>query len=120
MARSEQREGKGVMGESMRVLLIEDNPADARLIQLYLSEADPQLHVELERATSLAEGLSQLKEDPADVVLLDLMLPDSEGLETICVAHEHAATVPIVVLTGAEEKTLGLDEWNHRNDGIAS
>ena len=80
MARSEQREGKGVMGESMRVLLIEDNPADARLIQLYLSEADPQLHVELERATSLAEGLSQLKEDPADVVLLDLMLPDSEGL----------------------------------------
>jgi len=97
------------MGESMRVLLIEDNPADARLIQLYLSEADPQLHVELERATSLAEGLSQLKEDPADVVLLDLMLPDSEGLETICVAHEHAATVPIVVLTGAEEKTLGLE-----------
>jgi len=93
----------------MRVLLIEDNPADARLIELYLSEADTQLRVQLERAASLEEGLARLEQAPADVVLLDLMLPDSEGLDTIRAAHERAATVPIVVLTGAEDKSLGLE-----------
>ena len=70
------------MSRNINVLLIEDNPADARLVREALKEtADPGYRVEWVRRLSL--GLNRLAEGGIDVLLLDLGLPDSQGLETL-------------------------------------
>lgn len=68
----------------LRALLIEDNPGDARLMTELLRQArGVGLVVELQQAGSLAEGVERLRAGPVDVVLLDLGLPESQGLETL-------------------------------------
>lgn len=87
----------------VRVLLVEDDPGDALLVQELLSETD--LKVELDRATSVAEALHRLRD--ADCVLLDLALPDSlglEGLRTVLAGDSQAA---VIVLTGMSDRKLG-------------
>jgi len=84
------------------VLLIEDSPADAGLIREMLSEVgDPTF--ELDHADRLAKGLERLSAGGIDVVLLDLSLPDSEGLTTLFRVRDQAPRVPIVVLTGLRD-----------------
>jgi two-component system cell cycle response regulator len=91
-----------------RVLLIEDDPAYARLIETLLEEeAGGAYHVE--RAGRLDEGLGRLKGGEVDAVLLDLTLPDSKGLDTFVRARDAAPSVPIVVLTGFDDEQLALD-----------
>jgi PAS domain S-box-containing protein len=92
---------------AIEVLLIEDNPGDVKLVRAYLSE-DPEVRIDVEHARRLSTGLTRLSESPVDVVLLDLGLPDSIGLETFRRAFEHSPTVPIVILTGAEVMEQGL------------
>jgi DNA-binding response OmpR family regulator len=91
--------------EIIRVLLIEDNPGDARLIQETLAEVKGA-QFGLERATRLSMGLECLTEGGVDVILLDLGLPDSQGLDTLVGMQSQAPTVPIVVLTNLEDETL--------------
>ena len=69
------------MSEPVSVLLIEDNPGDARLIELMLQE-DPGVGFQLARAERLSRGLEILAGAGAGVILLDLSLPDSHGLAT--------------------------------------
>ena len=93
------------------VLLIEDNPGDARLIREMLAE-DPGAPFELEYAERLASGLERLSvggeaNRPA-LVLLDLSLPDSFGLETFAKVYAHSPNVPIIVLTGNDDQTVAL------------
>ena len=64
-----------------RILLVEDNPGDARLIREMLAEAEVQ-DFTVEWVTRLADGLERLDQDQIDLVLLDLGLPDSRGLDT--------------------------------------
>lgn len=87
------------------ILLVEDNDADARLARLSLAEAES---FSMRRATSLAEALRQLSERPPDLVLLDLHLPDSHGLDTLAKLRVHTSEVPVIVFTFLEDDPLAL------------
>jgi PAS domain S-box-containing protein len=91
----------------MHILLIEDNPGDARIIYELIMEGNDS-EVVLETCGSLREGLRMIAADPPDVVLLDLSLPDSHGLGTIQKLRDHYSTIPIVVLTGLDDETVGV------------
>ncbi len=92
---------------SISVLLIEDNPGDARLIREQLREA-AETAFEVSLVNSLQQGISTLVEQTFDVVLLDLSLPDSFGLDTLQKIRSVVQDVPIVVLTGFDDQTLGI------------
>jgi DNA-binding response OmpR family regulator len=89
------------------ILLIEDNPAEAEHIKEMLAEARQQ-EFTVEHVQSLAEGLSLLKNRHFDVVLTDLGLPDSQGLETALAVRNQARMTPIVVLTVLDDEETAL------------
>jgi two-component system, cell cycle sensor histidine kinase and response regulator CckA len=91
--------------ERLNVLLIEDSDGDARLIREMLADVRGTAY-HLEVADRLAAGLERLARGGIDVLLLDLSLPDSQGLETFNRVHEQAPGAPIVVLTGFDDETL--------------
>ena len=88
--------------DRLRVLIIEDNEPDARLIARQL-EGEPDGTVGVTWASDLAEGITLLREEGADVVLTDLGLPDSEGLQTVEALRRCDEELPIVVLTGWDD-----------------
>jgi len=90
------------------VLLVEDNPGDARLIQEMIDEFDP-VTFQLCRADRLSTGLDALARGDIRVVLLDLSLPDSLGIDTFSAMFERAPQVPIIVLTGTDDEVLALN-----------
>ena len=94
--------------KSIKVLLIEDNPGDARLVREALADAR-NTSFELECVDRLSTGLKRLAEGEIDVVLLDLSLPDSSGLDTFAKVHTHASAASIVVLTGLDDETLAVE-----------
>lgn len=97
-----------MMGEKQyKILLIEDNPGDSRLIQEALREVSG-VDIELVKAELLATGLEILAEDDIEVVLLDLTLPDSMGLETLDQVRLYAPEAPVVVLTGLDDEDMAL------------
>jgi signal transduction histidine kinase/DNA-binding response OmpR family regulator len=85
--------------------LIEDNRGDFRLLQKMLAQAKED-SFELERVNQLAAGLERLEAEESDVVLLDLSLPDSQGLDTLARVQAEAPQVPIIVLSGLDDKVL--------------
>ena len=95
--------------KQFKVLLIEDNPGDVRLIREMLAEAGGALY-DLECADWLQTGLERLAKGGIDVLLLDLGLPDSQGLDTLgrVLAESLAAPAVIVVLTGLDDETLAV------------
>ena len=93
--------------QHLNILLVEDNPGDARLIREMLLEA-PHTRFELEVADRLATGLLRVRAGNIDAVLLDLGLPDSRGHDTFVAANTHAPHVPIIVLTGLGDEALAL------------
>ncbi|HEY2628767.1 MAG TPA: EAL domain-containing protein, partial [Usitatibacter sp.] len=90
------------------VLLIEDNPGDARLIREMLAEAPAHSQFRLKHADRLARGLEALALKDTSLVLLDLSLPDSHGLETFAKVYAHSPKVPIIVLSGNDDQQLAL------------
>jgi serine phosphatase RsbU (regulator of sigma subunit) len=92
----------------LRVLLIEDNAIDARLIQIMLSEAGGGFF-QLERAERLSSGLNRLAMGDVGMVLLDLSLPDSQGLNTFSRVHRQALGVPIIVMSGLDDQTVAVN-----------
>jgi signal transduction histidine kinase len=90
-----------------KVLLIEDNPGDVRLLRSLLEEVDASAFT-IVHVDHLAVGLRRLAEDDIDVVLQDLTLPDGNGLEIVRTLRRQAARVPIVVLTGLDDEALAL------------
>src|SRR5713101_7636463 len=95
------------MSERQTVLLIEDNPGDARLIREMLDEGDEPLF-RLECVGRLSQGLEYLSTRSAGLVLLDLSLPDSFGFDTFLKVYAHSPKVPIIVLTGNDDQTIAL------------
>jgi light-regulated signal transduction histidine kinase (bacteriophytochrome) len=89
------------------VLLVEDNPGDARLIQESLADSTGNFF-DLETADRLGTALRRLSYGGIDAVLLDLALPDSKGQNTFDKARAQAPTVPIIVLTGLGDEALAL------------
>ncbi len=92
-------------GEYIKVLLVEDNPGDVFLLQEFLKEVNTVV-VELMPVERLSQALNHLEKEIVDVILLDLSLPDSQGLETFVTAHQQAKATPIIVLTGINDETL--------------
>jgi signal transduction histidine kinase/DNA-binding NarL/FixJ family response regulator len=88
-----------------KVLLVEDSEEDARLVQEVLSR-DHDASIRLTRVDRLMAAILALSQESYDVVLLDLTLPDSSGLETVTLAVQHIRAVPIVVMTGRDDGEL--------------
>ena len=93
--------------QPIRILLVEDNPGDARLLREYLADAGAA-RFELAHVQGLGEAVERLHTSAFDVVLLDLSLPDSQGLETLRGVHAEAPGLPIVVLTGLDDETQSV------------
>jgi Flp pilus assembly CpaE family ATPase len=92
---------------TVRVLLIEDNPGDAELVKITLAEnADSAFQVSIVEA--LLPALDHLGREEVDVVLLDLSLPDSRGLDGLSTIRRHMPSVPVVVLTGLDSESLAI------------
>ena len=102
------------MDQRVRVLLIEDDPDYTMLMSVYINEAcGDTLKYMLESAVSLQSGLDLLARQEYDIVLLDLMLPDSKGLETLIKVRAQAPSLPVVVLTNLDHGDAGLDAIAH-------
>lgn len=96
-------------GETIHALLIEDNPGDARLIREMLRDTGSQgASVDVSVTDRLATGLERLGDEKVDLVLLDLSLPDSTGLDTFEAIHAAAPGVPIVVLSGLDDEAVAI------------
>jgi signal transduction histidine kinase len=93
--------------QPLRVLIVEDSLVFARLLQIILAEAITA-QFEMICVERSGEAIKQLAERPFDVILLDLILPDSQGLDTLTRMHDHAGDVPIVVMTDLDDETLGV------------
>lgn len=91
----------------VRVLIVEDDAGDSRLLTELLSETAP-LFFQSRTANRLDEALDLLARNNTDVVLTDLSLPDSEGLETFQRIRECAPHVPVIVLSGLDDEALAL------------
>ncbi len=89
----------------VRILLVEDDPDDVWVMRNLLADRW-DAPFELVQVEMLAAAVERCQEDVFDVILLDLSLPDSKGLETFFTLHAHVGEVPIVVLSGhADERT---------------
>src|SRR5919199_668641 len=91
----------------IEVLLVEDNPGDARLVEIMLSKARPG-DFEVTHVARLREAIERLDDSMFDVILLDLSLPDSDSMETVYKTRTAAPRTPVVVLTGQEDEEVAL------------
>ena len=89
------------------ILLVEDNPGDRDLILDYLEQSGRAFRAET--AGSLDSALKILEKHRSNLVFLDLGLPDSTGLDTLKRFIAEAPEIPIIVLTGLDDETLGTE-----------
>ena len=96
----------------IKILLIEDNPGDARLIEEMLVEEElSRWHhhkFDLDHVTKLKDGKDLLDKEKFDMILLDLRLPDSEGYDTFKRLHDPELNIPIVILSGVTDRELAI------------
>lgn len=91
----------------IKVLLIEDNQGDAILIQEMLKDVKTT-DFNVKHAQRLEDGINHLLSESFDIILLDLALPDSRGIETFSRANEHAPELPIIILTGLSDEEFAI------------
>jgi PAS domain S-box-containing protein len=96
------------MEEKINILLVEDNPGDARLIDIYLKESFGNIFT-LMTADYLSKGIELLEQHSFNIIILDLSLPDSDGLDSFKRIHQRAPETPIIVLTGMEDESMGIN-----------
>jgi diguanylate cyclase len=101
------QEATGAIKEALRVLSVEDNPGDAILVREMLRDASPDGFM-LQNADRLSAAMTCLLDGAVDCVLLDLSLPDAEGLEALAQVRTVALDVPIIVLTGRSDEVLAV------------
>ena len=89
------------------ILLIEDNPGDAVIFREKLNASD--LDYKLATAKRLSEGLDRLRETDFDIILVDLSLPDTRGLEAVTKVREAAPDRPLIVLTGLDDAVAAAE-----------
>jgi signal transduction histidine kinase len=94
--------------QRQRILLVEDNPGDARLTQVLLAEAGVQ-PADVVHVASLAEASTLLGAGAFDVVLLDLSLPDAHGLAGVVAMQTLCPHLPVVVLSGLDDESVSLE-----------
>lgn len=91
----------------INLLLIEDNPGDARLIHEYLNDVK-NVEFSFQHADRLSAGIEILESSDIQIILLDLNLPDSTGLESLEKIFSVAPHVPIIMLTGLNDETTAI------------
>ncbi len=96
-------------GKPIGLLLIEDDAGDRKLIQLALKGLSPALEIAVETAESLAEGLEYLQDGNFGLVLLDLGLPDSSGIDSVYRICSSYSRLPVIVLTGLDDEQTGIE-----------
>lgn len=97
-----------IENEKIKILLIEDNKADIRLIEELLKKA-PDFVYEIKSCIRLSEGLEALKKNDFNIILLDLTLPDSDRTSTLEKILEFMPMIPIIILTGLDDKDIALE-----------
>lgn len=95
------------MDNTINVLFIEDNPPDIRLVHELLKEAKQDQFLLVNKGT-LSVSLDMLAKQPFDVILLDLGLPDSQGIDTFREINKIAFNIPIIILTGLQDETIAV------------
>jgi CheY-like chemotaxis protein len=103
---------EGIMTELVKVLLIEDNSAQARILQEMVSDCGPDQFI-LVHVQRLQSALERLAQESFDVILLDLNLPDSQGLASLEQLCHQCSEVPIVVLSNSSDPQLALAVKEH-------
>ncbi|MCA9247048.1 MAG: fused response regulator/phosphatase [Planctomycetales bacterium] len=93
---------------TLNVLLVEDSPSDAHILRMELDELEGEPIV-LRHVDRLGAALAEFEKSRFDVVLLDLGLPDSQGIETLTTLRGQVEEVAIVVLTGLNDEAIGLE-----------
>ena len=95
------------MTEKLHVLIIEDSQGDSRLVQEMLLESR-SVEFDVQRVELLKDGLDRMSNFHFDVVLLDLSLPDSAGVETLMAVRNFKSDQNVIVMTGQEDESIGL------------
>ncbi|MCK4533798.1 response regulator [bacterium] len=95
--------------QPIKILLIEDNPDEARLIEEMLLEVNAGDFI-VECVNRLSTGLERLNEGNIDIILLDLTLPDSRGFDTFLKVQTQVPELPIIVLTNLDNEALAVKE----------
>jgi len=95
------------MLEDIRVVHIEDSPVFTTAVDAVL-RLRPQPKIHVRRSSNLAEGIQFLRVVPANLVLLDLSLPDSQGIETFRRLHRCFPTLPVIIMSGDDHDDLAL------------
>lgn len=96
------------LNKPTRVLLIEDNPIHTRMIKMMLIKGEYDSFT-LKNVLTLKDGIESLSMDEFDIILLDLGLPDSQGLESFNRIHNQSPDTPIVVLTSNEDEDSAME-----------
>ena len=97
-----------MFNEPVNVLLIEDNAEHTALLTQLLSGSETT-HFTLQTATTLAQGLARLRDGGFGLIILDLQLPDSDGIETFIRTIEVAPEIPLVVLSGLQDVSVAIE-----------
>ena len=92
--------------QTIKALLVEDDPDQAELLRKALA---PSTRFAMTHTKRLSEAVQRLNKEQFDVVLLDLMLPDSQGLDTLDKAHAQASDVPIVVISNLKDEAVAVE-----------
>lgn len=95
-------------GQTYHVLAIEDSKHEVSLLNAFLENATKSKY-RLSSAGTVAEGLRQVREQKIDIIILDLNLPDSKGVDTLRTIHENVKAIPVVVLTGIDDESLAIE-----------
>ena len=93
--------------ETIRILIVEDNPVDAIWVKRQLTRVNT-MSFEVTHVETLAEAAERLSREKFDVILLDLLLPDSQGLETFLEIRKYASEIPVVVISGIDDEALAI------------
>ncbi|GAB4297922.1 MAG: hypothetical protein Fur0025_36170 [Oscillatoriaceae cyanobacterium] len=98
-----------VTGQCLKILLIEDNKADAELLEEFLQDSTESIW-QIGHVVRLGDGIEHLRcSGEFDAILLDLHLPDCNGLDSLVQIKEQAPDIPILVLTGLNDRTLAVE-----------
>ncbi len=117
-SREKRRMATSTKHKSINVLVVEDNEIYANFIREALHAGD-MADFEVDVAKRLEEAISEAKQNEYHVILLDLGLPDSQGVETATSLRSHVKETPVVILTGQDDVSLALealsrgDAWNY-------
>jgi len=96
------------MVKIIKILLFEDNPGDAGLIEEMVNDSINYSYG-LKITETMEEGINLLKNDSYDIILLDLGLPDSDGINTFLNVQKESSETPIIILTGLNDENIGIN-----------